>query len=339
VSGKLIVKGNFMREKKDREEENILSRIFKESKYCEICKSEQPDFILKYDASSIGKVDVGVEITELYFDGTSARLKNKDNYVYEILEHGNYVHKDDKEKLKVQDVKYFSQAKPGEPFDTKILMHPNYTLQDYKKSLLQTIRRKSKKFLKYNTNVNQSALVIYDKENIFTKFDRINFVSVFFDNLISKEIKSSPFDEIYLITRFKNDHNQYYVQLKYCLLQNELGVLLNYIEKNKLNGKLDSLGAEVIDLYAEVLFKKGYPSIGFSERNGNRVVNVNRYSFSVNVSDRGMSVFDDFPRLYINEHKYSEVDAKFFTEKSFSLYLKETKDKFVSFEVGFKALR
>ena len=328
-----------MRAKKDREEENILSRIFKESKYCEICKSEQPDFILKYDASSIGKIDVGVEITELYFDGTSARLKNKNNYAYEILEHGNYVHKDDREKLKVQEVKYFSQAKPGEPFDTKILMHPNYTLLDYKKSLLQTIRKKSKKFLKYNTNVNQSALVVYDKENIFSKFERKNFVSVFFDKLVSEEIKSSPFDEIYLITRFKNNPNQYYVQLKYCLLQNELGVLLNYIEKSKLNKKLDRSGVEVVDLYAEVLFKKGYPSIGFSERNGNRVVNANRYSLCVDVSSREMSVFDDFPRLYKNEHEYSEVDAKFFTEKSFRLFLKETKDKFVSFEVGFKALR
>lgn len=44
-------------------------------------ESEQPDFILKYGEN----FKHGVEITELYYDGTSARIKNG-RYIKELLE-------------------------------------------------------------------------------------------------------------------------------------------------------------------------------------------------------------------------------------------------------------
>ncbi|MHC6181052.1 hypothetical protein ACYUJ6_14595 [Clostridium sp. JNZ X4-2] len=56
-------------EKKLREVE-ILKKVFGNSVPM-IQESEQPDFILSYNAD----IKFGVEVTELYYDGTSARLK------------------------------------------------------------------------------------------------------------------------------------------------------------------------------------------------------------------------------------------------------------------------
>lgn len=321
--------------KKDNIEYDILSCIFEEGKQCEIVKSEQPDFILKFQS-----VSVGVEITELYFDSTSARLKNKQGYIKDLVEKNKFAHKDDKDKLSIKEVTYFSQSAPNAPFHTKMVFHHNYSVDDYRASLLQAIRKKGKKFEKYNNSVHQSALVIYDQESFFRKFYRQDFVRILFDNAVVNTIKESPFDEIYLVTRFKDLPDEYYVQFKYCLLQNELSVLLEFIEKNNLNKKLKELNLSANDCFAEVLVKKGYKAVKMSVRNSMPVVCCNRYSFFADEENRKMSVFDNFPNLLDLGDSHGIVNNEnLFSEKAFNKFLKETKNQLVSFDVGFRAIK
>ena len=68
--------------KKKEEEMKILKMVFGDNIVCE--ENEQPDFILNYGSN----VRHGVEITELYYDGTSARINNK-RYIKELLERKN----------------------------------------------------------------------------------------------------------------------------------------------------------------------------------------------------------------------------------------------------------
>ncbi|MDO8329121.1 MAG: hypothetical protein Q7T36_01455 [Fluviicoccus sp.] len=324
---------------KEKMEQNILSCIFEDGRQCKITKTEQPDFILNYKGAMIGEVAVGIEITELYYDATSARLNNKKGYIRDLLE-GQNIHKDDKSVLTVKEVKYFSQSLGGKPFNTKMLFLPNYTIDDYRNAFLRTLRKKHAKHANYNKSVNQSSLVIYDRENYSGKLKRQDFVRAFFNESVMEEIKISPFDEIYLITCFEGSNDEFYIQLKYCVLQNELYRLLEYIEKNSLHDKSKGMGLSLNDVFAEVLVKNGYVGIKKSECNQIDAVRCNRYAFNISEIDKKISVFDDFPKLTNAGVDFSlSENKKLFTTKSFRKFLKESKHRYVSFDVGFKVLR
>ncbi len=62
-------------------ERNILQLIYKPSEYS-IIEFEKPDFILEDKNGN----KFGVEITQLFLDESSARLKNKPNYLNDIIQ-------------------------------------------------------------------------------------------------------------------------------------------------------------------------------------------------------------------------------------------------------------
>ena len=64
------------------EEKKILNEIYTDNMF-EIQESEQPDFVLK---NKNNNEKFGVEVTELYHNESSARLKNYPGYFEKILE-------------------------------------------------------------------------------------------------------------------------------------------------------------------------------------------------------------------------------------------------------------
>lgn len=119
-----------MAKTKTEKEFEILNRIFKKDDCCTVIKSEMPDFILEYKNTNLGDTLIGIEITELYLDGATARLVNMPDYAKKIMD-GTYIHKDDKLKLKPQSITYFGKSNNYQPIKTKILQLPNYTLKDF----------------------------------------------------------------------------------------------------------------------------------------------------------------------------------------------------------------
>ena len=90
-------------EKKLREVE-ILKKVF--GNYSPmIHESEKPDFILTYNAV----IKFGIEITELYYDGTSARLK-KATYINQLLQEQKYWHKKEHIRCYLFPKVYFSYS-------------------------------------------------------------------------------------------------------------------------------------------------------------------------------------------------------------------------------------
>lgn len=79
------------------EEFKILKEVYSNSKY-NIISSEQPDFLIEYENKKIG-----VEITEMYFNESQARIVKDPNYLSSILKQKGadkaYKHKDDKDNI------------------------------------------------------------------------------------------------------------------------------------------------------------------------------------------------------------------------------------------------
>lgn len=177
---------------KKQNEYKILSKIYNNSSRYVIESCEQPDFII-FDKKTNKKF--GVEITELYYSSSSAKLKNIPNFVKDCLENG-IPRKDQKilsEHLIYMDVNnewYHIGETIGEKFKTA---------DDYVNAIINTITIKDGKMNKYRTS-DYCELFIQDKENYFF-FKEIKKLKELCDSAKLIEcINNSKFERIYLFT-------------------------------------------------------------------------------------------------------------------------------------------
>ena len=177
---------------KKQNEYKVLSKIYNDSNRYIIKTCEQPDFII-FDTKT--KNNFGVEITDLYYSTSSAKLKNIPNFVGDCLKNG--IPKKDQKRLSKQLIyvdidnrwQYLGDT-VGEKFKT---------IDDYTNALINTITIKDKKMNKYHFN-DYCELFIQDKENYFF-FKEIKKLKELYDNVnLNNCIKYSKFERIYLFT-------------------------------------------------------------------------------------------------------------------------------------------
>lgn len=280
--------------RKKEAEIKILKRVFGENIVYE--ESEQPDFILKYGEN----VKHGVEITELYYDGTSARIKNE-RYIKELLEEKKHWHKDDKKKLKVHDITYYSQEKGYLPIELPALFLPKYNIRDYVKSLKQTIESKNEKLKKYCSDISKYCmLVIYDKENPFEKLQEKDIAERLFNAELSKVVRESDYREIYLITGI--DSKSRYIPLKAYLLQSDFLLFTKFVKERNLINKLEETYKHPLFAFAEILKRRGntvaFGEVDHDEVMGKIVVYSGMYGIGMTIHEddnRGVGIFDTYP--------------------------------------------
>lgn len=323
--------------KKDREQE-ILSRVFEESKSLKISESERPDFILEYTGTIHGDTKIGVEITELYVDETTARLMNMKNYAQRVMD-GEYVHKNDKEKLIPKDIIYFGKAYDFKPFNTKILPNPNYSIEDYRKSLIDTLKEKKARYKKYRTDLSQHCLVIYDSFGFMKKRKREQFTKDILSGEVLQELRNSPFSEIYFISEFEGNSDEFFVQLKICDLL-MLGFHLKEFLLNPKNlKKMQALDMSEGEVYAEILLRCGFSSVGNSEFKGLPTILHGRYELGM-YNGYHPVVSDNFPFLKTPSSLISlNRRRSYFSNKSFLIFEKFVESSYFSGEHGFLALK
>jgi len=323
---------------KAEKEFEILNRIFQEDDYCTIIKSEMPDFILKYKSNIFGESLIGIEITELYLDGATARLVNMPDYAKKIMD-GTYIHKDDKPKLISRDVTYFGKNNNYQPIQTKILHLPSYTLKDFRNAFLDSLKDKNERLKKYRKDVDQCCLVVYDSFQFMKKRKRESFGADFFTSEVLSAIRKSLYHEIYLVASFEGSNDEFYIQLKAWDLITEsarVGTYLTYPQNLKRLKKLNLSNNEV---FAEVLLRRGFTKIQRSSVGSTSTVMCNRYELSIN--DGRSPFFDNFPFMKYGLEFYSlnKNRKNYFSPKSFSHY-ESLWDK-VNFntDYGFRALK
>ena len=325
-------------EKKLREVE-ILKKVF--GNYSPmIQESEQPDFILTYNAV----IKFGIEITELYYDGTSARLK-KAPYINQLLQEQKYWHKDDKKKVKVEEITYFQKKLEYKPIKIPALFLPKYTILNYLIALKHTIESKEKKLDKYSVDVSKYCmLIIYDCEGQFKDTSEENIAKMLFSMGLVEIIRKSHFYEIYLVTNIDGEHK--YIPLKAYVLLSDCHLFFDFIKECELKNKLCESCEHPLFGFAEVLKRRSSSKVlvGKVENNeviGNMVIYNNRYGLGMilHADDNwGIGIFDTFPLRKNSEIGEIVLDGEkdFFDDTLFQKYEKKTKDKIASIGLNFQ---
>lgn len=317
--------------RKKEAEIQILKKVFGRNIVFE--ESEKPDFILKFGEN----VKYGVEITELYYDETSARIK-QERYIKELLEKEKYWHKADKKKLKVQDITYYSQSKILSPKQMKAVLWPKYNMRDYVKSLKQSIASKNEKLKKYCSGIIKNCfLVIYDRENPFDKLSEKEIAKQLFVVDLSKVIRESDYQEIYLITGINCKSR--YIPLKAYLLQSDFILFGEFVRERKLINKLVQTNNHPLFAFAEILMRRGYTvTLGQIDNNdviGKIAVYCGMYGIGMveHCNDGwGVGIFVTYPTQNIpNTAEFElESDTDFFDDDLYMAYENYVREKIAS---------
>lgn len=256
---------------------------------------KQPDFVLYYPLEN---THIGIEITELYFNQSSARIMNIPNYFNEIMCDGRFRNKVDEKLLYPEDFIIINKdGSEGETFRAILNSYPN-PFENYRSALTNSIQSKNEKYSKLHLGYDYMNLLIYDLQNCLSSdsFDKDHFYNYLIDDRLFSLMISSCFDEIYFITRFYD--GQFYIGLKLLLILSEAYKLKHYLLD--CEQKLSTLKLHFTDVLYETLTKKGFPCVSKGVVENNKVVNIGFYSIGANVKNEGL----------IYRHYPSKNDAK-----------------------------
>lgn len=315
----------------------ILKKVFGEEVTFE--QSEQPDFIVKYGTD----IEHGVEITELYYDGTSARIKNG-AYLNELITKQKFRHKDDKKKLKVHDIEYYAQTRNFSPVRMPALFLPKYNMHDYVRTLENAIMVKNKKLKKYSPRISESCmLIIYDRENPFINIHEKDIAKQLFLPSLSEAVRKSNYQEIYLVTGV--DKQNRYIPLKSYLLQSDFLLFMEFIKDRGLAKELEQVYAHPLFAFAEILTRRGnvvhFGSVTNEDVIGKIVVYCGRYGIGLVSHDNdnwGVGIFDTFPQQTISDDRIFVLDpnSDFFDDVLYTAYEETVQTKVASTGLFFR---
>jgi len=209
---------------------------------------ENPDFLLY---CILKKYVFGVEVTELYRNQASARLKNIPGYVDHLVEGGTHKHKDDVGEL-VPDEFLLYDERGNLKTTIKGVWQNLPTLQEFLELVGNSILEKGNKFSHYSPAARFHNLLIHDREGYFGGFKVEDFYSSFFQDILFETIQKSPFREIYFIGQIDNEDR--YIPLKaYCLYAH--AHQFDGFIKNEFPNGLEM--KTMVELYVSLLSKVG----------------------------------------------------------------------------------
>lgn len=186
---------------------------------------ENPDFLLY---NFLKKFVFGIEVTELYRNQSSARLKKIGGYVDDLVNKGQYRHKDDFNELKVDDFDVLNDD--GTIKSTFRGVFQNLpSISEFLQLLENCIAQKESKLLHYATEAKFHNLLIYETEDYFASVKVEDFYStVFFDN-IQELLRNTGFREIYFIGKIESEIK--FIPMKGYLLYAYAGQYENFYQK------------------------------------------------------------------------------------------------------------
>ena len=221
-------------------ERTILRMVYQERRFRAILSTECPDFTLQYPNE---RTSFGVEITEFYYSGSNARIRNVPGYLTEIFAGGRHIHKDDVDTLKVQQVELTKADGSFKGPISAILQDPP-SVSTYVRMIADTIERKDKKREGYETSLSHVNLVILDHEKRLLTLPPDHFFEYFFTPNLRKVLVKTRFREIFFITRFK-EKGEVYVPLKLLLLYSAFFLFYAALEEFEPNKEYDSVWATI----------------------------------------------------------------------------------------------
>lgn len=181
----------------------ILKKVFSEKEF-DIKETEEPDFILTNEKS---KEKFGVEITELFINQSSARIKKIPNYISTILNGENerrYKAKEDIANLPT--VKIYVKDERNNKRNIvleKAVKIPTVSIEEYIEKVKQSIQTKNNK--NYKNRCENVELVINDAEEFFYDKDILLLNKLLKNEELLRLVKNSIFRVIYIITKYNKE--------------------------------------------------------------------------------------------------------------------------------------
>jgi len=304
-----------MNDRRLETQSKILDFIYKGIPGLQIQKFDKPDFKLKYKSLAYY---FGVEVTEFYFDETSARLRNVPDYLSDLLNDKKYLHKKDRETLKIQKVTIISKngENKGEP---EAVIHKLPSLASCQEKIDQIIRDKNNKYYEYDESLHHINLIIYDAEGFLFRIKTKDFYNIFYSSNIVKSITSSNFREIYFITIVEDDKRVYF-PLKMILFLSRIYAFSFFISHQYPNKK-EFDDEEYYKYFIEFLDSQGfkdikmkklnqsieivYGNIGFHIQDKKKVVLINYQDFELPPEVESINIKKYF---YLNEKDKETID-------------------------------
>ena len=177
---------------------SIFNLLFGKKTDITVQRKDKPDFWL----TNRQNLQFGIEITELFFNESEARLNKIDNYLKELLDSKSYKHKDDIENLDVSEITIIDEN-GIEKIKTNAVIHKTSGNRDsYATNLENRIEEKNLQLLSYEQGFAFYNLIIRDHDNHYPDLDPENVYRIVFTDKMINLLKGSNYDEIFLVTRF-----------------------------------------------------------------------------------------------------------------------------------------
>lgn len=210
---------------KEKNERTILNRLYNHNLYI-IEKTEEPDFILtNKETNEI----FGVEITELFINESSARIKKKPDYMQRIIggiDNNRYLDKNDIKELPA--VKIYAKNINNE-YEEMIdaVQMPRLTVEGYIDKIKKIVETKNKK--NYRDKYQKVELFIYDTEDYFYSKDKNTMYKLLNNKDLLDLVKNSIFSGVYIFTKYNREDVTIAIREKED--SKEYEILLNKAEK------------------------------------------------------------------------------------------------------------
>lgn len=165
-------------------------------------KTEEPDFILTN--RKINEM-FAVEITELFINQSSARIKKIHNYVSNIIngkDEKRYADKEDIENLPVAKI-YVKNRYNQYDKVTDAVKLPIVTIEKYIDKIKKIIKTKSDK--NYRNKCEKVELFINDTEEFFYDKDVITMNKFVCNKDLVDQVKNSIFSTVYILTKYNKE--------------------------------------------------------------------------------------------------------------------------------------
>lgn len=162
--------------------------------------ADSPDFLMRRDGYVFG-----VEITELFKDGSSARLVKLPDYMQHLWDGGAPIHKDDVNGINVVTIRIQDSSGNVVQDNVKAIFSESGTLRDHADALAEHLERKNAAYVGYDHSLGHINLIIGDHfssgESIGAEYSTADF----FTPRLRAALRSSPFREVFLITNILYD--------------------------------------------------------------------------------------------------------------------------------------
>jgi hypothetical protein len=194
---------------KKAKERWIFDMVYGERDGLQIIDCESPDFLVCL-ANDLPKF--GVEIAEFYFSESRARLEHIPGYIHDLVNGGEFRHKDDRRTLSVTKLRFTGpdnqlkySALPG-------ILAKAPSLEECAASVANMIRTKDIKLDTAFSRLSHVNLLLYDRENVLRPLTPSVFYSQYCVEVLREALFACRFREVFFVSRFSS--GSAYVPLK-----------------------------------------------------------------------------------------------------------------------------